>query len=107
MLEKSSLSHRGSLADSAAQHPQNECVGGHVHLSFPRAAELVPMRYNSHAIAEDSHNSSSTGESIVIDSYRAVVGTQIQLTPCWTKVGNETLSLDESCVVFCPWTRAL
>jgi hypothetical protein len=65
------------------------------------------MRYDSHAIAEDSHNSSSTSESIVIDSYRAVVGTQIQLTPCWTKVGNETLSLDESCVVFCPWTRAL
>jgi hypothetical protein len=65
------------------------------------------MRYDSHAIAEDSHNSSSTSESIVIDSCRAVAGTQIHLTPCWTLVANETLSLDESCVVFCLWTRAL
>ncbi len=65
------------------------------------------MRYDSHAIAEDSHNSSSTSESIVIDSCRDVVGTQIQLIPCWTLVANETLSLDESCAVFCPWTRAL
>jgi hypothetical protein len=65
------------------------------------------MRYDSDAIAEDSHNSSSTSESIVIDSCRAVVGTQIQLTPCWTLVSNETLSLYESRVVFCPWTRAL
>jgi hypothetical protein len=65
------------------------------------------MRYDSHAKAEDSHNSPSTSESIVIDSCRAVVGTPIQLTPCWTLVANETLSLDESGVVFCPWTRAL